>query len=211
MSLFSRQKKIRWSDIVDGHYKVTYKGVPALKCPFDYVMYQMIVCEVKPDLIVEIGTNKGGSTLYLADLLELANKGEIHTIDLENNEEDSLLHRHPRVRVFKNGFRQYDLGPMKNFSTILVIDDGSHMYKDALDALAMFSPFVSKGSYFIVEDGIVTDLNNTDEYHGGPQKAIDEFIQTNPDFIIDNRWCDFFGPSSTFNVKGYLKKVDKQK
>src|SRR5688572_11031464 len=207
MSFFSKPKSFSLKGIDAGHHNVTYKGVPAIKCPFDYLLYQMIVWEVKPDLIIEIGTNKGGSTLYLADLLELNQKGEIHTIDLPDNKENSLLCNHPRIRLFKNGFKNYDLAPLVNFSSVLVIEDGSHLYEDTLEALKLFSPFVSKSSYFIVEDGIITELGLKKEYNGGPQKAIAEFLKTNIHFEIDKKWCDFFGHSSTFNVNGYLKRI----
>lgn len=56
--------------IQKGHHNTTYRGVPCVKCPFDYVIYQMIVEEVRPDLIIEIGAFEGGSALYLADLLD---------------------------------------------------------------------------------------------------------------------------------------------
>lgn len=207
MSFFPRSKSFALKDINAGHHNVTYKGVPAIKCPFDYLLYQMIIWKVKPDLIIEIGTNKGGSALYLADLLELNQKGEIHTIDLPDNKENSLLHNHPRIRLFKNGYKNYDLDPLANFSTILVIEDGSHLYEDTLDTLKIFSPFVSKNSYFIVEDGIITELGLKKEYNGGPQRAIAEFLKTNTHFEIDKKWCDFFGHSSTFNVNGYLKRI----
>jgi len=32
-----------------GHFNVKYRGISAIKCPFDYVMYQMIISELKPD------------------------------------------------------------------------------------------------------------------------------------------------------------------
>ncbi|MBL7748296.1 MAG: hypothetical protein JNM19_12745, partial [Chitinophagaceae bacterium] len=79
---FKKDKSYKLKDIDAGHHRVTYKGVPAIKCPFDYVLYQMLIAELQPDLIIEIGTNKGGSSLYLADLLELNGKGELHTVDL---------------------------------------------------------------------------------------------------------------------------------
>ena len=131
--------------------------MPAKKCPFDYVLYQMMITEIKPDLIIEIGTNKGGSALYLADLLELNGQGEIHTIDLPENKADPLLHSHPRIKDFKEGYSGYDTGNLSKYNkVILVIEDGSHMYEDVLAALEKFSPFVTNGSYFIVEDGIIT-------------------------------------------------------
>lgn len=207
--MFSFHKKTRFAlkDIDEGHHKVTYKGVPAIKCPFDYVIYQMIVFEVQPDLIIEIGTNAGGSSLYLADLLELNKKGELHTIDLPGNTEHHLLHSHSRIKLFENGFENYDTAELSKFKTILVIEDGSHTYEDSLAALKKLSPFVTPGSYYIVEDGIITELGLEKYYDGGPQKAIREFMKENNDFIIDRKWCDFFGKKATFNQYGYLKRI----
>ncbi|MBL7730370.1 MAG: class I SAM-dependent methyltransferase [Chitinophagaceae bacterium] len=207
MFTLGKNKNFRLKDIDAGHHKVTYKGVPAIKCPFDYVLYQMIIAELQPDLIIEIGTNKGGSALYLGDLLELNGKGAIHTIDLPENKENEILHQHPRIRVFKNGFDKYDTALLANYKTIMVIEDGSHMYEDVAGALQRFAPFVSNGSYFIVEDGIVDDLGVAASYNGGPQKAIREFLAANSNFITDRKWCDFFGPNATFNVNGYLKRI----
>jgi cephalosporin hydroxylase len=207
MSLFSKHTPFTLKHIEAGHFHVTYKGVPAIKCPFDYTLYQMILWEVKPDLVIEIGTNKGGSALYLADLLELNGKGEIHTIDLADNQEDLLLHSHPRIRIYKEGFIHYDTSSLSNYKTILVIEDGSHLYEDTLSALTKFAPFVTRDSYFIAEDGIVTELGREKEFNGGPQKAVSEFLKKNNNFIIDRKWCDFFGPNATFNVNGYLKKI----
>jgi cephalosporin hydroxylase len=59
----------------------------------------------------------------------------------------------------------------------------------------------------IVEDGIIGELGMKNEFHGGPLKAIDEFLRTNQDFEVDRHWCDFFGRNVTFNVNGYLKRV----
>ncbi len=200
-------KNFKLKHIDAGHHHVTYKGVLAQKCPFDYVLYQMLVSGLKPDLIIEIGTNKGGSALYLADLLALNGQGELHTIDLPSNNEDTLLHAHPGIKLFKEGYSGYDTGSLNNFKNILVIDDGSHMYEDVLATLQKFSPYVTPGSYFIIEDGIITELGLEKDYHGGPQKAIRRFLRENSNFTIDRKWCDFFGPNATFNVNGYLKKI----
>ncbi len=201
-----RKTKFELKDIDEGHHKVTYKGIPAIKCPFDYVIYQMIVFGVQPDLIIEIGTNAGGSSLYLADLLDLNKKGELHTIDLPGNTEHHSLHSHSRIKVFKSGFENYDTAELPKFKTILVIEDGSHTYEDSLAALNKFSPFVSPGSYYIAEDGIIDSLGRKKEYNGGPVRAIEEFLSTNKNFFIDRKWCDFFGKNSTFNISGYLKR-----
>lgn len=204
---FKPDTKYKLQDIYQGHHQVTYKGVSAIKCPFDYLLYQMLIFELKPDLILEIGTNKGGSALYLADLLELNGRGMVHTVDLPSNQEDVLLQQHPRIRVFKSGYDHYDTELLKNKGTILVIEDGSHEYRDSLACLEKFGPFVTKDSYYIVEDGIVNELGMEKEFNGGPGKAISEYLHQHAEFIVDRRYCDFFGRNATFNTNGYLKKI----
>jgi cephalosporin hydroxylase len=204
--MFKKKKSYSLEGIDRGHYQVTYRGVPCVKCPFDYVLYQMILEEVKPDLIIEIGTNKGGSALYLADLLEAQGKGQIHTIDITDEAPD-LVKSHSRISMFHEGWDRYDLNLALPFSTILVIEDSSHYYQNTLQAITKFAPLVSKNSYLIVEDGIIDDLGMKKQYKGGPVKAIEEFLESHSDFFIDEKWVNFFGASATFNTKGYLRKL----
>lgn len=190
----------------DGHMNVMYRGISAIRCPFDYVMYQMIISEVKPDLIIEIGTNVGGTTVYMADLLNNIGHGMIHSMDIDMHS-DPRVAQHPRIKLFGGGWEGYDLANTKGFSKILVIEDASHMYEDCIGALNKFSPLVSVGSYYIVEDGIVSTFNREKGFHGGPLLAIREFIANNKGFSVDRKYCDFFGKNATFNVNGYLKRV----
>jgi cephalosporin hydroxylase len=193
--------------IEQGHHKILYRGVKSLKCPFDYVMYQMIINEIKPDLIIEIGSFYGGNTLYLADLLNILNKGEVHTIDIENYITSDLITEHPRIKRFLGGYKNYDLNLTKDFQTILVIDDGSHQYQDVLNAFEKFQNVVSLNSYYIIEDGVLSELGYSKSHNGGPLKAIDEIMVDNTNYYIDRKWCDFFGENATFNPNGFLKKI----
>jgi cephalosporin hydroxylase len=88
-----------------------------------------------------------------------------------------------------------------------VIDDGSHLYEHTLEILQKFQDVVTPDSYFIVEDGALIHIGLTKDYGGGPVRAIEEFLQTNDNYIIDRNWCDFFGKNATFNTNGFLKKV----
>jgi cephalosporin hydroxylase len=208
------KRKINYTDLVKfdvnsleaGHHKLLYKDVPIIKCPFDYVIYQMILWEVKPDLIIEIGTNRGGSALYFADLLDLIGHGQIHTIDIEDMVYDEVK-KHKRINFFTDGYKKYDLKNIDGFKNILIIEDGSHTYEDVKATLSKFKSVVSKDSYFIVEDGILDKLGWKRKYNGGPNKAIKEFISQNDTYIIDRKWCDLFGTNATFNTNGFLKKI----
>jgi cephalosporin hydroxylase len=188
-----------------GHHKVTYRGVKTVKCPFDFVIYQMIIFDVKPDLIIEVGANNGGSALYMADLLNITGKGEIHTIDIVDRI-DPLASSHPRIRFFGKGYLDYDISLASRFEKILVIEDASHMYDQTLESMNKFASLVSPGSYLIVEDGIVDALGITKQFDGGPLRAIREFLPDHPEFEIDRYYCDLFGKNATFNPDGYLKR-----
>jgi cephalosporin hydroxylase len=193
------------NSIYEGHHKVTYRGIKAIRCPFDYVIYQMIICDLKPDLVIEIGTNAGGGALYIADLMDKLGHGMVHTIDIVSLA-DQLATEHPRIKLFTSGWEDYDIKEANGYKKILVIEDASHMYPDTLSTLDKFAPLVSPGSYLIVEDGIINELGMEKEYQGGPLKAIREFTAANENFVIDRKWCDLFGTNATFNVNGYLKR-----
>jgi len=191
----------------EGHHKVTYKGIKAIRCPFDYVIYQMIIGEVKPDLIIEIGSHEGGGAMYLSDLLKAYGiDGEIHTIDIHDNAKKNIQ-AYSNIKFFGSGAENYDLALAKKFKKILVIEDAAHTYECTKSAIDKFASIVSVGSYLIVEDGIVNELGIEKEYGGGPLKAIREFLPAHPEFIVDRKWCDMFGKNATFNVNGYLKKI----
>jgi len=216
-----------------GLARALYRGVSIQKFPIDYFMYQMIIHEVRPDLIIEIGTMHGGSALYLADLLVLfgIEGAEVHTIDLidpfqrreyhaeqgdklnpaEATNYPEIVVSHPHVKTFSGGWEDYDLSNCAGFKRIMVIDDGSHVYSDVLAAAEKFKDLISSGSYLIIEDGnaleVCDDKERREWMDGGPLRAIFEFLSKNKDFHIDFRWCDMFGVNSTFNTYGYLRRV----
>ena len=74
--------------------EVHWLGVPVLKCPFDLWTYQQILWETRPTLIVECGTNRGGSAFFFATLFDLMQDGRVITIDVN----DMKPPAHPRVK-----------------------------------------------------------------------------------------------------------------
>jgi cephalosporin hydroxylase len=62
----------------------TYFGVQAVKNPLDFWVYQEIICSVKPNAVIEIGTRHGGTTLALAHLLDHLQQGIVVSVDLDH-------------------------------------------------------------------------------------------------------------------------------
>ena len=69
----------------------------------------MIIGEVRPDLIIEIGSHEGGGAMYLSDLLNAYEiDGKIHTIPLNNNAKKNV-ERYSNIQFFGSGAEHYDL------------------------------------------------------------------------------------------------------
>ena len=181
----------------------TWMGVPCFKCPLDMWIYQEILHEVKPDLIVETGTYKGGSALYLAHLCDAIGKGRIVSIDIDQHEHP----KHKRV-TYLTGSSSDPLLINKIFEggaeRVLVILDSDHSEEHVCKELALLSQRVSVGSYLIVED---SNLNGHPTYptHGpGPFEAVEKFLPQNSHFAVDKSRERFL---MTFNPNGYLKRI----
>src|SRR5215471_1009111 len=70
-------------------------GTQTLKNPLDLWIYQEILAETRPELIVETGTYAGGSARYLASICELLGRGEVVSIDVRPVSDD--YPPHPRI------------------------------------------------------------------------------------------------------------------
>lgn len=185
-----------------------YLGIPTLKNPLDFWIYQEIIHEIKPDIIIEIGNYMGGSTLALAhtlDNLEL-HDSKILALDINHSLIDSKVLNHKKIHLI-TGNALESLGEVrehiKDTDKVLIIEDSSHMYSDTLEILKLYSPLVTLGSYFIVEDGIVV-INKNNSYNDGPYRAVNEFVSENKFFQIDRTKEKFI---MTWNPKGFLKKI----
>jgi len=187
-------------------YQNTYwMGVPCLKCPLDLWIYQEILFEIKPDLIIETGTDEGGSALFLAQICDLLNHGHVATIDFLSKERP----QHHRISYIQG--LSYDekvvkkaLSCVQNAEKFLVILDSDHSEENVTRELDVLSPYVTPGSYIIVEDTNINGHPVRPEFGPGPFEAVQKFIKENDSFIIDTSREKFL---MTFNPKGFLKKV----
>src|SRR5213080_4149733 len=69
-------------------------GVRVSKCPLDLWIYQELIAELRPEVIVETGTFLGGGTLYLACCLDLVGRGRVISVD---NVEQPNRPEHDRI------------------------------------------------------------------------------------------------------------------
>jgi len=70
------------------HSLPTFLGACSMQFPGDNWVAQEIIFEIKPDLILEIGTGDGGTTLFYATILEKVNEqGRVITVSRESPDE----------------------------------------------------------------------------------------------------------------------------
>jgi cephalosporin hydroxylase len=181
-------------------------GTEVQKCPLDLWVYQELLFELRPDLIIETGTRYGGSAAYMALFCDLWNRGRIVSIDVE-----VLPGRpeHPRIRYVTGPSTDPEVladvqREVRPGDRVLVILDSDHSEENVLAELRAYHPLVSPQSYCVVEDSNVNGHPVWPEFGGGPMEAIRTFLRENDAFEIDRDREKFF---LTFNPSGYLKRV----
>jgi len=189
----------------DAWTEATWLRAQALKNPLDLWVYQEIIVETRPGLIVETGTYRGGSALFLASVCDLVGHGEVVSIDVEPMRED--YPSHPRV-TYLAGRSSTDPAVVDEVRAraanrpTLVILDSDHSQAHVEAELAVYASLVPVGCYLIVEDSNIGRIRK--DLMPGPREAIEVFLAETNEFEIDREREKFL---ITFNPSGYLKRV----
>lgn len=193
--------------VFGGTWKNTFwLGTQARKYPTDLWIYQEIIFKLKPDVIIECGTGKGGSALFLASMFDLVGKGKVLTIDIRHDERRP---RHKRITYLTGSSTSDKIvekvrSLVKKDDKIMVILDSDHHKGHVLRELKIYGKLVTKGSYLIVED---TNLNGHPvevAFGPGPMEAVEEFLGESKDFVVDREKEKLY---LTANPRGYLRRV----
>jgi cephalosporin hydroxylase len=184
--------------------RTSWMGVPCQKCPLDLWIYQEILHEVRPDLVIETGTNLGGSALFLAQMFDLLGHGHVVSIDIV----DLPRPAHPRITYVAGSSsdaalvaRAVDGRPRH---ACMVVLDSDHSEAHVAKELELLSPYVTRGSYLIVEDTNINGHPTYPTYGPGPFEAVTKFLVARPEFQVDRSREKFL---MTFNPSGYLRRV----
>jgi cephalosporin hydroxylase len=211
--------------IVEDFYKVyftedrlrtTFLGIASLQYPTDNWIMQEIISEIRPDFIVETGTNAGGTALFYATILQMLS-GNARVVTVDVGDHDSRVLQHPVWNERVEFIRGSSVSPevVEKISNkvrghkVLVTLDSLHTKDHVSKELKLYSPLVSLNSYLVVQD---TQLMGhpiplriySHEGTEGPWEAVQEFIAANKNFVIDHSRERFL---LTANPSGFLKGV----
>lgn len=196
-ALYYTQQSRTWAD-------TRFLGVPVFKCPLDLWVYQEIVFETRPDVIVETGTDRGGSALFFASLFDLlGGGGRVITIDVERK---PPLPEHPRITYLSGSSVDPEVvARVRSLAggggRVMVVLDSDHTAPHVREELGIYGELVTPGCYMVVED---TNVNGHPVFRGhgpGPMEALGDFVRADVRFARDAGREKFF---LTFNPRGYL-------
>ena len=208
--LMLRKVALEFQDAADKRsyvYLRSWLGVPIIRLPDDICVMQELIFELKPAVVVETGTARGGSLILSASLQELAgvtpNVLGIDIALLPHTEEALELSRYREQIVTWEGdsasreCRKVVSAHLEKYSEnrpCLLVLDSNHSHAHVLAELQMLATLLPVGSTVAVADTIINELpdktyrNRPWGPSANPMTALTEFLSANEDFIPADDW-----------------------
>ena len=212
--------KSAWRPLTDKYYLQTWKGITMDKSPLEIALYPMLIYELQPKTIIELGADTGGSAIWLADNLELFGiKGSVYSVDIDLSLLDEKAKANPKVKFLSGDCNHIDaVLPTTLLSTLphpwLIIEDAhvnlfgilNYFHKNGLQ----------NGDYVIIED---TNKALWEAWSNWEDREFIErmkckldllknwLIQNQNEYLIDTYYQDMFGYNGSKNWNSILKKV----
>lgn len=192
----------------DNFRNVTWLGHPVWQSVLDLWTLQETLTEVRPALVVECGTYKGGSALFMAHLFDLMNHGRVITVDIERLHELS----HPRITFLIGDCasaavaEQIRAEAEQVAGPVLVMLDSDHSAAHVAKELRTYAPLVTNGSFLHVQDGVIDLQPRFAHARPGPLRAIEDFLPSHPEFQVDRARSRRF--IITHHPSGWLRRVE---
>lgn len=178
----------------DNFANVNWLGHPVWQNVLDLWTIQEAIYEIQPDLLLETGTNRGGSALFYAHLFDLMDKGRVITCDIERMHTVS----HPRITFLQGGSTSPGVvdtmrdAVANSNGAVMVILDSDHSQRHVTQELETYGTFVTPGSLILVQDGVIDTLAMLSADRPGPLPAIREFLRSHPEFEAEHARSEKF-------------------
>jgi cephalosporin hydroxylase len=187
--------------------RTNWLGTPVWQNVLDLWTIQETIAEVRPALLIETGTNRGGSALFYAHLMDLMGAGRIITIDTER------LHTldHSRIEFLQgNSTDPVVASAVRDAAQaadgpVMVILDADHARDHVAKELELYGPLVTPGSYLLSQDGVIDQLAIFADSRPGPLDANREFLRRHPEFEHDRERNSRF--IITHHPVGWLRRT----
>jgi cephalosporin hydroxylase len=192
-----RGSDIPWSAMSrsqGGRRPMTWKGRNVFKTVFDFALYPMMIAEIRPRTIIELGSGDGGSAVWLRDTARMLGVScKILSFDVSP----------PRLACRGVRFLRADANDVETLGAArlraqlhpwIVLED-CHVNTSGI--LRFFHDLLEVGDYLVVEDSaekIEPEILAFDRAHGRSYR-------------VDTRYTDFFGRNATCAIDCIFAKV----
>jgi cephalosporin hydroxylase len=169
----------------------SYAGVPIGKLPEDLRVYEHLLWTSRANVVVEIGTDFGGSALWFRDRLATMarygriTRGRVFSIDVSvGKAQKHIGSANPNDITLIEGdvcdpaVSDHLTHLLPEDAMCFVIEDSAHNYETTRAALEGFSHLVPLGGYFVVEDGCVDieEMRITEKWPRGVLPALSDWL-----------------------------------
>ena len=172
-----------WLHAQGSHGPISWKGRPMMRTVWDFALSSIMIEEIRPRTIIELGTAAGGSAVWYADLQRMLGlTPSVTTVDLDppalDHEGVTVLRgdTHAIARVLPHDM-------MAEWPHPLLLIEDAHENIDGV--LEHFDAMLTRGDYVTVED---IDA----------EQALGAFLLRHPGrYLVDARYTDYFGHNAT--------------
>ncbi|MGV0714063.1 rhamnosyl O-methyltransferase [Mycolicibacterium sp. XJ662] len=190
--------------------KTSWMGVTCWKSVSDMWNYQEILVDLKPSLVIEFGSNQGGSALFFANTMrQIGRPFKVLSVDITHKPLDPLARRDPDVLFVESSSTAPEVAEQirqlkeEYPGKIFAILDSDHSMDHVLGEMKLLRPLLASGDYLLVEDSTVNGHPVLPGWGPGPYEAIEAYEREFPDdYTHDLERENKFG--FTFAPYGFL-------
>ncbi|NES64350.1 MAG: cephalosporin hydroxylase [Okeania sp. SIO2D1] len=218
-----------WKSLLQNNNLQTWKGMILAKGVSEITVYPMLMYELQPKTIIEIGAFNGGSAIWFADIAKaLEIESYVYSTDIDLSLLDEKAKDHPRVNFIEGDSNHIEsVLPPELLSTLphpWFITEDAHV--NSAGILEYFhNNGLESGDYIIIEDtnplmwkrGIkdekvigAYDEDYPDQETLGERlmKELEGWLKNHEDeYLIDSYYLDMYGYNVSKNWNSVLKKV----
>jgi len=193
--------------------QTTWMGVQTYKSPMDMWNYQEILYFLKPSVIIEFGTWKGGSALFFSSVMQqIGRPYVVISVDITESRISEKTKSDPNIRLLTMSsaapeVRQTLLALRHDYpGPAFAILDSDHSKQHVLAEMINLRDILLTGDYLVVEDSNINGHPVAKSFGPGPYEAIEEYFSMFPqDYEHDFEREKKFGFS--FAPNGFLRRL----
>ncbi len=145
-----------WRPLTQNYLLQTWKGISMDKSPFEIALYPMLIYELQPRTIIELGAETGGSAVWLADQLKAFDiDGKVYSVDIDLSLLDERARNNSGIHFLEGDCNKIEeiLPPelLANYEHPWLIVEDVHVNVDGLLDYFHHNGLRS-GDYVIIED-----------------------------------------------------------